>query len=85
MNLGILIRKKRIELGITQKELAQHLGVHMQLVSNMERNLCPFPIKHIFSIIKKLNFDEQWFVENILEIKKQKFLDSIEQYRKLSA
>lgn len=38
-NLGFLIRKKRIEKGLTQSELAIEIGVSQQRISQYELNL----------------------------------------------
>ena len=37
--LGLLIRKKRVEKGLTQEQLACHLGVSPKTVSRWERSL----------------------------------------------
>ena len=37
--LGLLIRKKRVEKGLTQEQLASHLGVSPKTISRWERSL----------------------------------------------
>ena len=37
--LGLLIRKKRVEKGLTQQQLASHLGVSPKTISRWERSL----------------------------------------------
>lgn len=54
-NVGLLIRKKRQEMNMTQKELAEKLGVTDKAVSQWERGICFPDICIIETITKELN------------------------------
>ena len=55
-NISALIRSKRAEFGISQDALALQLGFkNGQYISNVERDLCGFPVKHLNSLSKVIH------------------------------
>lgn len=72
-NMGRLIRSKRKQMGLTQRQLAHKLGYRQngQYISNIERGICqmtPFQFRKLSTILK---------------IRKIKLVDAlIEDYRK---
>jgi len=53
-NMGDVIYKARIKQDITQKELAKKIGMHLQLISNIEGGRCLLPAKYFKKISKIL-------------------------------
>ena len=67
-NLGNYLKIKRVELGLTQKGLAEKLeGVHSQFVSNWERGLCAPPSHSFEDVIRILKLDRKILVEVMLK------------------
>lgn len=65
-NVARLIREKRELVGISQSELSRKLTsrghiIGPQLVSNVERNLCNWPLKHFKDSCELLNIDPEDF------------------------
>jgi len=60
--VGTRIKRKRVELGITQAELGQILGCTQQMIQNYEVAYCAMPIEMLndFAILCKLPID--WFL-----------------------
>ena len=61
------IRVLREAAGLTQKELATELGVKVQLISNIERDMTSVPPKHFRALSKILNAKPEWFVKESLK------------------
>lgn len=58
--MGKEIKKRRIELGIKQKELAQIVGVTQQHLGNLENGRCNNPRRYLMiAIAKALETDVQ--------------------------
>lgn len=55
MNYGIKIKELRERKGITQKELAQYLGIDAKLYSHYETEDRLIPCKHLFAICTYFN------------------------------
>ena len=53
--LGYKIKKKRIEMGLTQKELADKVGIDQSDLSKLEKGLLNPTVKMIHRIAKGLN------------------------------
>ena len=59
--LGSYLKDKRIDVGLTQSEVAHKLGYSTpQFISNFERGLCSPPLKNLKVLVKlyKLPIDE---------------------------
>lgn len=48
--VGIKIKKKRIELGFHQIDIAERLGVTRQMISKIERGKINFTIDYLFKL-----------------------------------
>ncbi len=55
--LGEHVRKRRLELGLTQRQAAERLGVSPWTVLNWEKNHTEPPIESIPAIIRFLGYD----------------------------
>lgn len=61
--LNQYLRKKRLEAGLTQKELAEELGYRSQFIANWERGVSA-PPAHVYpKLIQILNIPEQEILE----------------------
>ena len=65
--LGLLIRKKRIEKGLTQSEVADKMNLDYQYISRVERGLISPTIYWMISLC------------DALEIKSSSFLSELEE------
>ena len=65
-SMGDHVKKKRLELGLTQKEAAKHLGVTSFTMTNWECGLRRPAIQHIPTICRFLGFDPEWQVADTL-------------------
>ena len=64
--VGALIRKRRIELGMSQDFLSKKLGwsgKNTQYLSNCELGKNPFPVKHILNISSALWIDKSIIID----------------------
>lgn len=58
--LGKILKEKRMQVGLSQEELAIKLGfTSAQMVSNWERGKCYPPLKKLKSLVKELNLDAE--------------------------
>jgi len=55
--LGDHIRKRRLDLGLLQKQVADQIGVYMATISGWEGNATPPAIRYIPAIIQFLGYD----------------------------
>lgn len=63
-----MIRGKRLELGISQHQVAKRIGMKQgQFISNIERDLCALPIKYVQRIGKVLDINADHLVVAIKE------------------
>jgi transcriptional regulator with XRE-family HTH domain len=68
MNLGTLIKKRRLELGISQAKLSKMLNFSTgQLISNIERGACGFPKKRLKKLCRCLLLDQSLVLNVCLE------------------
>lgn len=60
--VGIKIKQKRLELGVTQMELGAILGCTFQLIQHYESGFCQIPIDRLsdFALLCRLPVD--WFL-----------------------
>jgi transcriptional regulator with XRE-family HTH domain len=64
LNVASLVKNRRLELGLPQRELSDSLGykknINSQFVSNIERGLCGIPLKDVpkYAEILKLPVDD---------------------------
>jgi len=57
-----LLKKYRAKSEVTQSQLAKHLKLTTpQYISNMERGLCPIPLKHVKKLCKFLDANPKDF------------------------
>ena len=71
-----LIKHKRLELGVSQAELARLLGwskPNTQYISNIERNACNFPARSITELIRVTSID----AESIINAMTEDYRDSL--------
>lgn len=65
--LGSFLKNKRVQLGLTQSEVAQKLGYSSpQFISNVERGLCAPPLKSLKKITELLQIDPKDLMSLIL-------------------
>ncbi len=65
--LGIFLKEARVELGLSQKDIAEKVGIHTQYVSNYERGLCAPPSHSFGAILKLLKVKKEDVVDVMLE------------------
>ena len=53
-SLGVAIQQRRLELNMSQEELAEKAGVHRTYVSLIERKSCNLSVLKMFSIAEVL-------------------------------
>lgn len=52
-NVGRFLRQRRIEVGLTQRQVSEKLGYGSpQFISDMERGLCTLPLKKLGELVK---------------------------------
>ena len=56
-DLGAIIRKRRKDLGLTQKELAAACSCSVRFVSELERGKAGGNIKQVISVCRRLGID----------------------------
>lgn len=68
-NLADLVKKRRIDMRMSQRELSEKLGwgkCNGQAVSNAERKLCQFPVSYINKLSIILMLDRKEIVNALL-------------------
>jgi transcriptional regulator with XRE-family HTH domain len=66
-NIANLIESKRLEAGLTQKQLAKLLGYNnAQTVSNIERGACSLPTKNLNQACTVLKISHQAMTEALV-------------------
>ena len=58
-----MVRDMRMVNSISQSALAKRIGVHKQMVSNFEREVCRIPLKYFSTIAKVLDMDLKLMIE----------------------
>ena len=66
-HVGLRVRARRMELGISQQRLAQVLGVAFQQVQKYERGLNRISASRLFQISRALDVPVGFFFEGIEE------------------
>lgn len=82
LNLGLLLKNKRIQKKFTQAELASALDMHSQYVSNWERGLCAPPADRFHRLIELLKIKRVHVVEAMLADAKNEIREKVYQKRK---
>lgn len=67
MNLGSVIKTKRKELGLTQNEFCELIGLSQSYLSQVERGIYQLESKSIDVICEKLNISKAFLLWNSLE------------------
>ena len=57
MTIGQQIRIRRLELNMTQAQLGKELGIHTQLISQIERGASSASTKRLGKFAAYMNFD----------------------------
>ena len=68
--LGLLIRKNRIEKGLTQLELAGKMNIDFQYISRIERGLISPTLYWVLELAKAMDCSELEFLSGFLLFKK---------------
>lgn len=63
-DLGSMIRKLRIEKGLSQRELSEEVFCSRQYIGFFERNLRPLPDELVLPLSSALNFNFEQFIKN---------------------
>ena len=71
-NVGTLLRKKRLEAGYTQEQLALSLGISAKFVSKWERGFCLPPMDKLKKICKLLKIPKEDMVEALMDIQEKR-------------
>lgn len=58
-NTGKVMKRLRAEVGLTQAELANKLGLHSQYISNLENAKCFVPKKRLEKLCKSLKLQDR--------------------------
>jgi transcriptional regulator with XRE-family HTH domain len=66
--LGLLIRKKRIEKGLTQLELADKMNLDYQYISRIERGLISPTVYWMKNLCEALDIKSSSFLEEFEEM-----------------
>lgn len=66
-NTARYLKKRRIDKGMTQLEVANKLKIHSQHVSNWERAACSPPISHLQELIEVLELNREILLELMTE------------------
>lgn len=66
-NLGSYLKKGRMNVGLTQQELADELKLHGQYVSNWERGLCGPPLRLSEKVMTLLELDPKKYVQMLMK------------------
>ena len=64
--IGHFFQQKRKTSGYSQKVAANHLGVHAQYLSNVERGLCPLSNVHKKRLLKFYKINAHEFLDFML-------------------
>lgn len=62
-----LLKEIRNKRKVSQAQVAELLGVNKQLISNIERGVCPIPAKHVDLISKTYKIPRKIFINSYLE------------------
>lgn len=87
--IGAKIKERRLELGLTQKQLGDAVGAKTNTISNYENNISGPDEDTIVAIAKVLQCDINYLFSDFIKINETDYLISeqaiIEKYRKLDA
>lgn len=78
LTIAQLVKKRRMELNLTQKELAKLLGYRVpQFVSNLERGTCDIPKNKLKRLCRVLMLDQSTVYNILLAEKAREIAKSI--------
>ena len=73
MKFGQYFKTKRIQSGLTQKDISDFLELgSIQMISNVERGICYLSKKNLKSLCVKYKWDYEKFAKMIVEEKSDK-------------
>lgn len=75
MTLGTYIKKARLELGLTQQDLGEKIGVSNMFISALEMGKSPIPLDRLKKIIEVLGLSRK----KVIMIARDQFTDDIEE------
>lgn len=70
-DLRVTLKERRLQLGISAKELAESVGLHAQQVRNWELRACYPPKAALDEVARALNLDPDKVVKQFLAEKYQ--------------
>jgi len=68
MTFGQRLKRLRYKLGLSQKEMADRLGVHLMTISRYERDAMKPSFKFLEKIRETFNVNPQWLLEGVGEM-----------------
>jgi transcriptional regulator with XRE-family HTH domain len=81
-NTSKLLKNRRIELGISLRELAKKIGISHNAIKKIEDGECPLPHRRIRQYSTALNILESTIVDNILNDTSMRILSNIRSNKK---
>ena len=64
-SFGLAVRRRRVDLGLSQEELASEAGLHRTYISLIERGLRSASIETIIKLAKALNTTGSQLLQNV--------------------
>ncbi|MDD9340459.1 helix-turn-helix domain-containing protein [Providencia heimbachae] len=83
--IGIKIKNRRKELGLSGTNLASKLNLSQQQISRYENGVNKIPINHLMDIAAVLNCPIEWFFQDYSDDNTNKLTNSINQELKYTA
>jgi transcriptional regulator with XRE-family HTH domain len=71
--VGMRIRKRRIVLGLSQKDIGELTGITFQQVQKYEKGINRIAISRLYEFAKILQVSVEWFLEGFESDAKQKY------------
>lgn len=76
--VGKLLRENRLRSKLTMKQLAEHLDVTLQFISNIEGGITPVPFYKYKTLMRVLNIYADDIVHALKKDLEDKFYEAIE-------
>ncbi|MGG4607256.1 helix-turn-helix domain-containing protein [Providencia sp. Me31A] len=80
--IGIKIKNRRKELGLSGSNLANKLNLSQQQISRYENGINKIPINHLVDIAEALNCPIEWFFQGYTSELKNKHNDKFDKINK---